>query len=63
METIDFTSFFERNFDENNSHFEGTTCGTTSFSVTSDSDGLLCDGDCATVLDWYADPNADYAAY
>ena len=49
-------------FDENNGHFEGTTCGTTSISVTSDDDGLLCDGtaNCATSLDWYEFPNTEY---
>ena len=60
VETIGFTNHYERNFEESNSHFEGTTCGTTSFSVTSDTDGLLCDGNCATTLDWYEFPNAEY---
>ena len=37
------------------SYFSDDVCGTTTISVTSDTEGLLCDGNCAS-LSWFEYP-------
>ena len=55
IETVGGSGTLNRCFDER-TYFEEATCGTTTFSVTSDTTGLLCDGNCVGTIPWYGDP-------
>ena len=62
IETVGGSGTLNRCFDVR-TYFEVTACGETTFSVTSDATGLICDGNCVGTLPWYGNPDSSLANY